>query len=190
MTEPPRAAVFLDRDGVLTRALVRDGRPYAPRNLDEFEVLPDAAPALAALKGAGFLLIVVTNQPDVASGLLAPPDLEEMHRRLMAALPLDEVVVCPCREEDPACTCYKPRPGMIVESASRWRIELGRSFMVGDRWRDIEAGQAAGCRTVFLDRGYTHDRRPQAPDHLVYSLQEAADKILRVGAAGAGIVVC
>lgn len=175
-------AVFLDRDGVLTRALVRGGRPYAPQTLDEFEIVPEAAAELAALKGAGFMLIVATNQPDLATGALATEALDEMHRRLKEALPLDDIMVCPCREQDPGCTCYKPRPGMLLDAARRWDIDLGRSFMVGDRWRDVGAGRAAGCRTVFIDHAYEHDPRPERPDHTVRSLAAAREIILRASA--------
>ncbi len=173
-----RRAVFLDRDGILTKSIVRDGRPYAPRTLDEFEIIPEALDVLTALKAGGFLLIVVTNQPDVATGHLSAEALKEMHSRLVEALPIDEIVVCPCLEIDPACTCYKPRPGMLIESASKWQIDLGRSFMVGDRWRDVGAGAAAGCRTIFLDRGYWADPRPPACDHIVYSLCAVREIIL------------
>lgn len=177
-----RPGVFLDRDGVLTKALVRRGRPYAPRTLEEFEIVPEAPGELAALKGAGFVLVVVTNQPDLARGLLAAEALDEMHRRLKEALPLDDIVVCACQEQDPACTCYKPRPGMLLDAARRWGIDLGRSFMVGDRWRDVGAGRAAGCRTIFIDCEYEHDRRPDSPDHTVRSLAAAREIILRASA--------
>ncbi len=173
-----KRGLFLDRDGVLTKSLVRRGRPFAPRALEEFEILPEAALELPLFKAADFIIIVVTNQPDLAAGLLSQTTLDEMHRRLLAALPIDEIVVCPCQEADPECTCYKPRPGMLLETATRWQIDLGRSFMVGDRWRDIGAGRAAGCRTVFLDRGYEHDPRPENPDYVVSSLRSVREFIL------------
>lgn len=169
-------AVFLDRDGVLTRAIVRGGRPYAPRGLDEFEILPDAAEPLRLLKRAGFLLVVVTNQPDVARGVLPRAVMEEMHARLAAALPLDDIRAC-VEEESPGSTCYKPRPGMLLDAARAFRIDLAASWMVGDRWRDVGAGRAAGCRTVFIDRGYT-ERAPESPDAVVASLAEAATLVL------------
>lgn len=178
------AAVFLDRDGVLTRSFVRAGRPYAPRSLHEFTILPGTEDVLVALRRAGFLLIVVTNQPDVGRGLVPREAAEEMHRRLRVGLPIDDIFSCYCLEEDEACECYKPRPGMLLSAASKWSIDLSRSFIVGDRWRDIGAGKAAGCKTVFLDRGYSADRTPEAPDATVRSLEEARDYIINLQPGG------
>ena len=146
----PRA-VFLDRDGVLTRSIVRDGKPYAPASPAELEIEEDAPAALAALKRLGFLLLVVTNQPDVARGALPPAALEEMHAALRAALPLDGIYVCPHDDGD-NCRCRKPRPGMLEDAAREHGIDLARSVMVGDRWRDVDAGHHAGCATVLIDQ--------------------------------------
>ena len=173
-----RRAVFFDRDGVLVREIVRGGRPYAPTTLDEFHILPEAGECLAGLRKRDFVLIVVTNQPDVARGVISATVLDAMHARLAAELALDDIVVCRCLEADEGCACYKPRPGMLVEAADRWKISLKDSYMVGDRWRDIGAGRAAGCRTVFLDRGYSADPRPDRPDHVVASLAEACALIV------------
>ena len=170
--------MFLDRDGVLTQALVREGRPYAPRSLEEFQLLADSADALVLLKAAGYLLVVVTNQPDVSTGQLAAAVLEDMHCRLRRALPVDDVLTCLCLEIDPECSCYKPRPGLLIDAAKKWRIDLHRSVMVGDRWRDIGAGKAAGCYTVFLDRHYAADRTPDAPDYVAATLKEACEHIV------------
>jgi D-glycero-D-manno-heptose 1,7-bisphosphate phosphatase len=169
-----RRAVFLDRDGVLNRAVVRDGKPYAPPTLEEFEILPDVPAALEALHGAGFLLIVVTNQPDIAAGIQRRDIVEEMHRRLRATLPLDDIRVCYERAD----ACYKPAPGMLLDAARERRIDLERSYMVGDRWRDIGAGKAAGCFTIFIDRGY-HEGLKDVPDAVCADLGEATVVILR-----------
>jgi D-glycero-D-manno-heptose 1,7-bisphosphate phosphatase len=169
-------AVFLDRDGVISSTIVRDGRPYAPR-LAEFRILPEAGPALKRLKKAGFLLIVATNQPDVARGEIPRDELAEMHRRLMAELPLDDIEAC-VAEDGPDCDCYKPKPGMLLKAATRHGIDLPKSFMIGDRWRDVGAGKAAGCRTVFIDYGY-REACPERPDFSVGSLTEAVDILLR-----------
>jgi D-glycero-D-manno-heptose 1,7-bisphosphate phosphatase len=171
-------AVFLDRDGVLTRALVRDGKAYAPVTPAEMEVDPDAPSALPRLKAAGFLLVVVTNQPDVARGKTRREDVEEMHARLHAALPLDAVLVC-YHDDANACQCRKPRPGMLLEAASAHEIDLAESFMIGDRWRDIDAGAAAGCRTIWIDRGYRERAPRHAPDARVDSLSAAVEWIVQ-----------
>ena len=167
-------AVFLDRDGVINRAVVRDGRPYPPRQPDELEVLPGVHDALVRLKEAGFALVVVTNQPDVARGTLSESTLRAMHERLTAMLPLDEVRVC-CHDDADACDCRKPNPGMLTRSPL---YDLSRSVIVGDRWRDIEAGRRAGCgATVLIDYGYDEALTTE-PDVRLGSLAEAAEWIL------------
>jgi len=171
-----RPAVFLDRDGVLVRALVRRGKPYSARHPDDLEILPGAAETCAALRRAGLLTIVVTNQPDVARGDLALGDLSALHDALFDRIPVDAVLFCPHDDRD-GCLCRKPAPGLLIEAADRFGISLSRSVMVGDRWRDIEAGARAGCRTVFVEARY-RERRPEAPDLTVGSLAEALQWIL------------
>lgn len=172
-------AVFLDRDGVINRAVVRDGRPYPPVSLDELEILPGVAQALLSLKAAGFILVVVSNQPDVARGTVPRSVVESINSLLAAKLPLDRVVICYHDSAD-ACSCRKPQPGMLLSAASDLGLDLGRSFMVGDRWRDVEAGQSAGCRTFFIDYGY-NERQPAFCDYRVTSLAQAAEIILADG---------
>lgn len=172
--EPNDRAVFLDRDGVLNQSEVRGGRPFAPRELEDFRLLPGATEAVVRLKEAGFRTIVVTNQKDVGEGLVAMEIVEAMHERLRAAMPLDAIYVCTCIDE---CACYKPNPGMLLEAAKEFGIDLAASYMVGDRWRDIGAGVRAGCRTIFIDRGYDEALR-DAPDHRARDLGEAATLIL------------
>ena len=143
----PVKAVFLDRDGVLNQFFLRDGVPCP------LTIYPDAAGALARLKQAGFLLIVVTNQPDIARGTTTRGVVEAINGAMGAALPIDEFVVCPHDNAD-ECGCRKPKPGMVVDAAARHGVDLSQSFLIGDRWRDIDCGAAAGVRTVFIERGY------------------------------------
>jgi len=171
-----RRAVFVDRDGVINRAAVRNGRSYPPGSLAELEILPGVAEALIALRKAGFLVIVATNQPDVGSGKQRREVVEAMHARLRRELALDDIRVCYHVDAD-NCSCRKPLPGMLREAASDWGIALGESFMVGDRWRDMEAGRAAGCRTAFVDYGLD-EGRPVAADMVVDSLAAASRWIL------------
>jgi D-glycero-D-manno-heptose 1,7-bisphosphate phosphatase len=171
-----RPAVFLDRDGVVTRAEVRAGKPYPPACLEEARILPGVDEALSRLKAAGYLLVVVTNQPDVARGSQTREGVERIHSWLRARLPLDDVRTC-CHDDADDCACRKPAPGLLLSAAAAHDIDLGLSVMVGDRWRDIEAGRRAGCATVFIDYAYD-ERRPEAPDAIVSSLEEAADWIL------------
>ena len=173
----PRRAVFLDRDGVINRSLVRDGKPYAPTTVAEFEILPGVAEACARLKQAGFLLIVTTNQPDVGRGKQPQAIVEEMHAQMCATLPIDRVEVCYHPGGAVECDCRKPKPGMLLTSAKALNIDLARSWMVGDRWRDIDCGHAAGCRTVFIDYSYDEALKQQ-PDFRVRDLREAAGIII------------
>jgi D-glycero-D-manno-heptose 1,7-bisphosphate phosphatase len=171
-------AVFLDRDGVLTRSLVRGGKGYAPRTLGEFEILVEAGEACALMKNAGYLLIVVTNQPDVGRGLVPLEVMAEMHRRLQKALPLDEILTCTDPSEAPGPR-RKPAPGMLLEAAAKWSIDFRGSFIVGDRKSDIEAGEAVGCRGIFIDRHYA-EAKPQNPATTCNTLLEAAYWILQI----------
>jgi len=171
-------AVFLDRDGVINESVMRHGKPYPPHSADEVRVVADAASALSRLKSLGLRLIVVTNQPDVARGTLTAEAVEGIHRRLGSELPIDEFLACFHDDQD-RCSCRKPKPGMILEGAARWGVDPARSFMVGDRWRDIEAGQAAGCRTIWIDRGYREHAPKRAPDARVGSLSEAVEWIVK-----------
>lgn len=175
-----KRAVFLDRDGVINRALVRDGKPYPPGSLAEFEILPGVADACARLKRAGFLLVVATNQPDVGRGTLSRDLVETIHLQMSKELSLDGVEVCyhPGKGAS-TCDCRKPQPGMLIRAARQLGIDLKRSWMVGDRWRDIDCGHAAGCRTILVDYGYSESLR-QKPDYRVTGLPEAAELILKV----------
>jgi D-glycero-D-manno-heptose 1,7-bisphosphate phosphatase len=168
-------AVFLDRDGVLNRPVVTDGKPFPPSTVNEFELYSDAKDSCLRLKKAGYLLVVVTNQPDVARGTQDINVVEEMHQLLARQLPIDRVMVC-CHDDADACECRKPKSGMLLKVADELRINLKESFMVGDRWRDIEAGSNAGCRTVFIQRNYDEQLLVQ-PDAVVYSIGQAADWI-------------
>jgi D-glycero-D-manno-heptose 1,7-bisphosphate phosphatase len=170
-----RRAVFLDRDGVINRATIRDGRPHPPATVDEFELLPGVPEALRRLKAEEYLLIVVTNQPDVARGLVRRETVDAIHARLAAALPVDDIRCCDHDDGD-GCSCRKPRPGMLLDAAAAHGVDLGASVMVGDRWRDVEAGRRAGCATVLVD--YAYAEPGAAPDAVVGSLLEAADWIL------------
>jgi D-glycero-D-manno-heptose 1,7-bisphosphate phosphatase len=171
-----RRAVFLDRDGVINRSLVRGGKPFAPVRPEELEILPGVAEALLKLRHAGFINIVVTNQPDIATGKQRPEALDAMHSRLMTELALDGIKVCTHVDAD-NCVCRKPRPGLLLDAARELDIDLAASYMVGDRWRDMEAGQRAGCKCFFVDYGYD-EKQPEKPYVAVKSLSDAVDLIL------------
>lgn len=168
--------MFLDRDGVINAPIVRAGKPFAPTSREEFQILPGVPEALQVLDQAGFLLIVVTNQPDVARGLISREEVEDMHSHLMRIFPLDDIKVC-YETEESGSQDYKPRPGMLLDAAKEHDIDLSKSYMVGDRWRDVGCGLAAGCFTILIDRGYA-ERIPQDPHARCGDLQEAVPIIL------------
>jgi len=172
---PLLPAVFLDRDGVINRTLVRDGVPHPPDNVGEVEILPGVHEALDLLKASGFLRIVVTNQPDVARGSQTIEAVEVINRLLADNLPISAFYVCYHDTHD-NCECRKPRPGMLLRAAREHGIDLTSSFMVGDRWSDIEAGRAAGCRAFLIDMPYSQSERCK-PEGRVADLLEAVRRI-------------
>jgi D-glycero-D-manno-heptose 1,7-bisphosphate phosphatase len=174
---PKTPAVFLDRDGVLVVPTFRDGRSFAPVALEQLAFYPEAAACLRRLKEAGFRLVVVTNQPDVGAGRVAREIVDEMNARLRRSLPVDAVKVC-FHAREQRCGCRKPLPGLLFEAADEMMIDLSASVMVGDRASDVEAGAAAGCRTVFIDLGYESEPRPERVDFVASGLAEAVDWIL------------
>jgi D-glycero-D-manno-heptose 1,7-bisphosphate phosphatase len=170
------SAVFFDRDGVLNAAVVRDGRPHPPPSVDELQIDPDAAASIERLRGIGFKIIVVTNQPDVARGTTSRSAVEAINERLLRTLPIDALATC-YHDGNDACACRKPKPGMLLSAASTHDVDLAASYIIGDRWSDIAAGQAAGCRTVWIERRYT-ERTPELPDAHVLSLAAACNWIM------------
>jgi len=171
-------AVFLDRDGVLSRSLVRNGLPFAPTTLEDFEILPETPEACHRLKQAGFVLVVVTNQPEVGRGTLAREIVEAMHAKMCRELPIDRVGVCYHSGHGMShCDCRKPKIGLLVSAARELNIDLAQSWMVGDRWRDIDCGFAAGCRTIFIERNYAEALK-HAPDFRARDIAQAAGLIL------------
>lgn len=173
-----KRAVFLDRDGVLNEPVVQEGKPYPPAAAASLRIFTGTAEALARLKEKGFLLVVVTNQPDVVRGVQKREIVEEINQRLRAELPLDDVLTCYHDDADD-CDCRKPRPGLVKRAAQQHGIDLSLSYMIGDRWRDIDAGANAGCKTILIDRGYTERTPESAPDVRVRSLSDAVDWILK-----------
>ena len=177
-----RRAVFVDRDGVLNHSVVRNGKPYPPDSIDTLAVCDGVDDAVRELRAAGFLVIVVTNQPDVGAGRQTREAVEAIHGYLRARLTLDDIRVC-YHTDDDGCDCRKPKPGMLVNAARDWAVDLTTSFMVGDRWRDIDAGRAAGCRTVLVGNCY-EERPAEGFDAHVSSLREASRWVLGEHAQG------
>ena len=171
-----KRAVFLDRDGVLNDAIVKNGRPHPPKTLEQFKIAVGAEEACEILRNAGFELIVVTNQPDVRRGKSTPEQVEEFHERLREKLKIAHFYTCYHDDQD-ECLCRKPRPGLILNSSKELDVDPQKSFMVGDRWRDIEAGNAAGCQSIFIDYSFD-EKQPENYFSKVASLLEAVHVIL------------
>jgi D-glycero-D-manno-heptose 1,7-bisphosphate phosphatase len=169
--------VFLDRDGVLNKTIIKNNLPYPPACLEELVIIDDAYEALAQLKAVGFLLIGATNQPDVARGTTTFATVEAINNKLVSELPLNEIRAC-CHDDIDHCACRKPLPGLLLQAANDYGIDLDNSFMIGDRWRDIEAGHQAGCRTILIDYQYGERLPSVAPNYIANSLLQAAQWIL------------
>ena len=167
-----KKAVFLDRDGVINRAPIIEGLPYSPRNIQELEIILGVREAVTLLFSSGFEIVVVTNQPEVARGFLYIDDIEKIHEEISNQTGLKHFKVCFHDNED-RCDCRKPKPGMLSQAAKEFNLDLKQSFLVGDRWKDIQAGQEVGCRCFFIDYGYC-EMKPKPPFDRVTSLLEAA----------------
>jgi D-glycero-D-manno-heptose 1,7-bisphosphate phosphatase len=170
-----KKAVFLDRDGVINRVLLRKGKPSSPRNAGEFDFINGIGPALRRLKEKGLLVIVATNQPDIARGRLAPAELEKMHNSIRKRLPIDDIFYCP-HDDNQNCSCRKPKPGMLIAAARKWGIDLNRSFLIGDSRKDLEAGKAAGCTAILIR---TPSNRDLKCEFCSESLAAAAELVLK-----------
>jgi D-glycero-D-manno-heptose 1,7-bisphosphate phosphatase len=179
--EVARAAVFLDRDGVINRVTVRNGTPHPPSHAEQFELYEDVPDGCARLKAANFLLVVITNQPDVGRGTQSREAVEAMNLKMQSALPsLDRIEICYHAGEryGQPCDCRKPRPGLILRAAAELNIDPRRSYVIGDRWRDIDCARAAGCRAIFIERRYKESLR-EAPDFTVADFNDAVSVVLR-----------
>lgn len=172
-----KRAVFLDRDGVLNEAILRGGKPCPPANETELRIPSGTAEALATLRDRGFLLFVVTNQPDVARRKQTRECVERIHKRLQDELSVDAIFTC-YHDDSDQCDCRKPKPGLLTAAAGQYGVDLRDSFLIGDRWRDIDAGASAGCRTIWIDHSYSERAPESTPDRRVSTLDEAVQWIL------------
>ena len=165
-------AIFLDRDGVLNRPVIREGKPFAPARIEDLEIYEGLRDRLQRLRDRGFVLIVVTNQPDVVRGTTPKETVEGINKLIAREIPaIEKFMVC-FHDNGDGCDCRKPKPGMLLAGAAEFDVDLKRSYMVGDRRGDVEAGIAAGSRTIFIDRAYK-EPLPTQYDHRVFSTYEA-----------------
>ena len=170
-----KRAIFLDRDGVINKVILRDGKPYSPKTFDEFVFNDGIREIVCKMKELGYRVFVVSNQPDIARGEISQDILNLMTQKMRFELPVDDVYICP-HDDHHDCLCRKPKPGMLIQAAEDWKIDLSLSFMIGDTWKDMEAGKAAGCKTILLDIPY--NQSVQCDFHLK-TLSEAVDLIIK-----------
>ena len=171
-----KKAIFLDREGVINKLIMKNGKGRAPYTLEDFELFPGVVEACQKLKDSDYLTIIVTNQPDVARGWVLQESVELINNKVRKLLPIDDIRICFHTNED-NCLCRKPMPGMILDAASVWGINLQESFMIGDRFGDVAAGVSAGCKTILVGEGDTQGTFP-TPHYKVDSLLEAVSIIL------------
>lgn len=168
-------AVFLDRDGVLNKSIVVNGKPYPPKSVEELIIIEGVKQGLVQLRQYNYLLIVITNQPDVARGITTKNTVDDINTNLKQRLSIDDIYCC-IHDDSDNCSCRKPKPGMIFEAAIKWNINLNSSFLIGDRWKDIEAGTNAGLRTILID--YEYKERYNKPDYICSNFLDAVQIIL------------
>ena len=167
-----KKAVFLDRDGVINKAIIKNGKPLSPNSLNELEILPGVRQSITKLKKLNFVCLVVTNQPNVARKKIDKNSVIQMNNFLKNEIALDDIFVC-YHDDSDNCNCRKPKPGLLLQAGKKWDVDLKKSFMIGDRWRDIQAGEKVGCKTIFLDYKY-NEKKPKKPDFVSDSLLNAA----------------
>jgi len=172
-----KRAVFLDRDGVLSKTYIKNGKSFAARKLKDFKLFCDSKESVKKLKLAGFIVIVVTNQPDVGKKIISRTVLKKMHEKLKKKTNVDAIYTC-THTKNKKCYCRKPKPGMILNAAKRHNIDLKNSFMVGDRLIDIVAGRKAKCRSIFLNKKY-FEKKPKSQEATFNNLKQAASYILK-----------
>lgn len=167
-------AVFFDRDGVINEVILRDGQPVSPRRLEDFVFKDGIRDVVHQLKSAGYKVIVISNQPDLARGHITQEILDRMSQKMREEISIDDIFICP-HDDHHQCSCRKPNPGMILQAAEKWGLDLKTSYFVGDTWKDMEAGKTAGCQTILVDAIYN---REVHSDFRVKSLAEATSIIL------------
>tara|TARA_Y100000741_G_scaffold362569_1_gene348606 strand:+ start:242 stop:787 length:546 start_codon:yes stop_codon:yes gene_type:complete len=170
--------VFLDRDGVINKPYIKNGKSFAPTKFNEFSIYPEAKESVRILHSLDFKVIVITNQPDIARGLILDSDISKMNSKMFNDLNIDDIFICPHSEED-NCNCRKPKPGMILEAKKKYKIDLNSSFLIGDRFTDIQAAKNTGCKSIFIDRNY-NEKKPIFQEANVKNILSAVNFIKKI----------
>ena len=170
-----RKAIFLDRDGTLNKVYIENGLPISPSSLNKFKIIKGVKKSINRLKKLNFLCILITNQPDVFRGKISKKTVVKMNSYIKKKIKLDDMFVC-YHDNEHNCSCRKPKPGLLLKASKKWKIDLKKSFMIGDRWKDILAGKKVGCKTIFINNNYKNDKKVKA-DFTFKSLLNAVNKI-------------
>jgi D-glycero-D-manno-heptose 1,7-bisphosphate phosphatase len=170
-------AIFLDRDGVLNKAIIINGKPYPPSTVDELEIPKDVYEGIELLKHSGYKLIVITNQPDVARGTTTIEKVDKINDAIVKHLQIDQVISC-FHDDCDNCSCRKPKTGMILEAVKKWNIDLSFSYLIGDRWRDIQTAKNVGLSSILIN--YDYDEKKINADFECSNFEEAANFILKI----------
>jgi D-glycero-D-manno-heptose 1,7-bisphosphate phosphatase len=174
-----KAAVFIERDGILNHDCVEGNKPVSPLSLDQLSPRTESIEPLRKLRSAGFVLIATTNQPQLSRGELSRRELERMNDTLRHIFCLDDFLICPHDSAD-FCPCRKPKPGLLLEAAFKWHVNMDQSFVLGNKWQDAEAAHNAGCTSVLIASPWIGQGHH---DVMLPTVAEAARKIaeLQVG---------
>jgi len=167
-----KKSVFLDRDGVINKVYIKDGLPRSPNSSNELKILPGVRESIIKLKKLNFICLMVTNQPNVSRKKIDKNSVIQMNNFLKNEIALDDIFVC-YHDDSDNCNCRKPKPGLLLQAGKKWDVDFKKSFMIGDRWKDIQAGEKVGCKTIFLDYKYS-EKKPKKPDFVSDSLLNAA----------------
>ena len=169
-------AIFLDRDGVINFTKIIRGKPYAPKYYKDFRIFSNTEKCLNSIKQMGFLAIVITNQPDIGNKKTSHLEVKKMHDKLYSLKTIDKIYVCPHSQLE-NCVCRKPSPYLFFSAKKEFNIDMKKSWMIGDRYTDIQAGNVAGLKTIFIDRKYKETLNKQISCKKVNSLIEAINYI-------------
>ncbi len=164
-----RSAIFFDRDGTIIRSkLSKTRRPIAIKILSECKIFPSAKKIFNKLKKE-FLIFVITNQPDVYRKKNLKKNVIEINNFIKRELPINKIYTCFCDKK--RCKYRKPNIGMLIDASKKYKIDLTKSFVIGDRWRDIKAGKKAKCKTIFINKNY-NEKLKNKPDYTINSLYQ------------------
>ena len=175
-----RKAIFLDRDGVINKSFIKNGLPFSPTSFAQLKILPGVKESIFRLQKLNFVCLIVTNQPDVSRGQIKKKTVVTMNNYLKDELKLDDIFVCYHDDYD-NCECRKPKSGLLLDAGKKWDVDLKESYMIGDRWKDIEAGNRLGCKTIFINRNYK-EKKPIDPNFSTDTLLNAVHLIEQIQA--------